>query len=168
MVWGKEPVAPNHAAAAVSTGAGGGILGFMDDKKRRIFRWSPVATGLAVSVAAAAFLLAARYRTDDGAAAAWAIPAFSLVSGALAASFHARRLKALLLGVLFGLVNGVMASVGLLGQPVEDVFLVVASTMAFFMVLCLVIGAFVEFVLFLHHVAHGRDPRRYGGPPSRG
>lgn len=137
-------------------------------KRQSTVRWTPVATGLVVSAAAAAFLLAARYRTADGVAAAWVIPSFSLCSGALAAFFHARRLRALLLGVLFGLGNGIMASVSLLGQPVEDVFFVVASTLAFFMALCLVIAAFVEFVLFLHHVAHGRDPRRYGAPPPRG
>ncbi|HSD11920.1 MAG TPA: hypothetical protein VLC10_00025 [Patescibacteria group bacterium] len=140
----------------------------MNDKKRTLPRWTPVATGLAVSAVAAAFLLAARFRTDDGAAAAWVVPSFALASGGLAALFHARRDRALLLGVLFGLANGIVASLELLGQPVEDVFFVVASTMAFFMILCLAIGAFVEFVCFLHHVAHGRDPRRYGGPPPKG
>jgi hypothetical protein len=135
----------------------------MDESKSIMLRWTPVSTGLAVSAVSAAFLLAAHYRSPGDAAAAWAVPLFSLAAGSLATLFQARRLRALLLGTVFGAVNGIMASVGLLGQPMEDMFAVVASTMAFFMVLCLIVGAFVEFVLFLHHVAHGRDPRRYGG-----
>lgn len=123
-----------------------------------------MATGLATSCLSAALLLAAHAKTDDAASAAWFIPSFALVFGAFASLFHARRLRALLVGLVLGLVSGVASSVGLLRQPVEGIFFAVAATMTFFAALGLVVGAFVEFVMFLHHVSHGRRPGRYGGP----
>lgn len=136
----------------------------MDDAKRHVKRWTPVATGLATSLSSAALLLAAHFKTEDGTSTAWFVPLFSLTVGALAALFHARRLQALLGGLIFGLSSGALSSFGLIGQPVEDVFFAIAATLVFFVVLGLIFGAFVEFVMFLHHLAHGRDRRTYGGP----
>ena len=121
-----------------------------------------MATGLATSLLSAVLLLAAHFKTEGGASAAWFVPMFSLMTGAFTALFHARRLHALLGGLVFGLTSGFFSSLGLLGQPVEDVFFAVAATMAFFVALGLILGAFVEFVMYLHHLAHGRARNRYG------
>ena len=120
-------------------------------------------TGLAVSAAAAAILLAAEFGSE-GFSSAWFIPVFCLPAGLLATLFHARRLRFLLGGLLLGLFTGTLSSFGLLGQPVEGLFFMVGATMTFVVALCLAAGGFVEFVLFLHHLAHGRRPADYGAP----
>lgn len=133
----------------------------MDVEKKTRFRWVPAHTGLAVTAGAAAVLLAGR---GEGASAVWYVPVFSLAAGLLAAFFHAKRLKMLLGGLVLGLLIGTLSSFSLLGQPVEGLFFMVASTVTFFVALLLVAGAFLEFVFFLHRVTHdavrGRAPAK--------
>lgn len=138
----------------------------MEEAKKTKKRWTPVMTGLAVTAVTAAILLAAQFGSE-GSSAAWFIPVFSLPAGLLAALFHARRLWLLLGGLASGVFAGILSSFGLLGQPVEGLFFMVSATMAFFVTLCLVAGAFLEFVMFLHHLTHGRKPGHYASPKAR-
>ncbi|HTK04723.1 MAG TPA: hypothetical protein VL500_04010 [Candidatus Eisenbacteria bacterium] len=133
----------------------------MDDAKKTKRRWTPVMTGLAATAVSAGILLAAQFGAE-GASSVWFIPVFCLPAGLLAAFFHARRLRFLLGGLLLGLLTGALSSFGLLGQPVEGLFFMVGATMTFFVTLGLLGGGFFEFVLFLHHLTHGRRPADYG------
>lgn len=130
----------------------------MEPSKRPRFRWSPAATGLAVTAACAAVLLAGMAGGDGSAPAAY-VPAFSVLAGALAAAFQAKRLKATLGGLLFGLLVGALSALTFIGQQVEGRFFMVAATLTFYAVLLLSAGAFLEFVLFLHRLTHGARPR---------
>ncbi|HTM68990.1 MAG TPA: hypothetical protein VL426_06875, partial [Candidatus Binatia bacterium] len=139
----------------------------MDAAKKPRFQWRPAHTGLAVSAATAAVLLAGR-SADDASVPVWYFPLFALAAGLLAAAFHSRRLRFLLGGLIFGLVVGALSSLAFFGQPVEGLAFMVSATVTFYAVLCLAAGAFFEFVLFLHHLTHGRKPASYGKPAPGG
>ena len=136
----------------------------MKAKNAHPFSWGPAAAGLVASLVTAGILAASRVGSED---LAWAriVPAFALLNGTLIAAFHVRRLWALLAGLVMGIVVGVASTWGLIGQPVDGLFTVVALTMAFFVVLGLILGAFLEFVFIVHHVAHGRSLRAYPSAP---
>lgn len=136
----------------------------MKAKNAHTQHWGSAATGLVASLVTAGILLASRIGSDD---LAWArvVPAFALLNGTLVAAFHARRLWALLAGIVAGIAMGVISTWGLIGQPVDGLFTVVALTLAFFAVLGLILGGFIEFVMYVHHLAHGRPSREYQAAP---
>lgn len=137
----------------------------MKAKNAHPLQWGPAASGLVAVLVTAGMLLASRVGSED---LTWArvVPAFVLLNGTLVAAFHARRLWSLLAGMTAGIITGVASTWGLIGQPVEGLFSVVTFTLAFFVALGLLLGGFIEFVLYVHHLAHGRPPREYQKAPS--
>lgn len=130
-------------------------------------QWAPLVTGTAASLVTAGVLLIARAASEEY---AWpqVVPALVVLNGMFVAGFHHRRLWALLAGFAAGIMFGIASTWGLIGQPVQDLFTVVALTLAFFSAVGLLLGGFLEFVMFVHHLAHGKPARDYQAirPPS--
>jgi len=101
-------------------------------------------------VATVAALVAARPAGDT----AWVVPALAVSIGLMAGIFHSRKLTALLGGTIAGLIIGLASSMELMSYDVEGKFVAVASTIAVSLMLGLLVGAFVELVMFLHRATH--------------
>ncbi|MEY4722641.1 MAG: hypothetical protein RLZZ324_154 [Candidatus Parcubacteria bacterium] len=121
---------------------------------------TPAMTAAVTFVATAATLFAAR--GDDSNLLVMTVPA--LLTGTLAGVFHAKKLGALLACALGGLILGIINAVDIIRYDVPDKFGITVATLATFLALGLMLGAFVEFVRWLHQMAHGHGMR--GKPPQ--
>ncbi len=129
--------------------------------------WNPTVTGLASTAMVAMLLTVAGLDADTPASALASIPAVAVIFGIMAALLHARRLWSVFWGAAFGLLAGVSFSWELVGQHVTGLFPTVLATLALFTSIGFLVGSFIEFVQFLHYVAHGNDAKTYRSAPAR-
>jgi len=132
----------------------------MPATKPRVFTPAAVLTGLV------ALPLAAAMARQPDALNAWLLPATVGTVGVLSAALAALRLRAILGGAASGYAVAVASAWPFFVHESTGAFLAVALTFVFFMSLGAVIGSFVEFVLFLHHVTHGYAPKDYPYGPD--
>ncbi len=125
-------------------------------------RTVPVYVGASAFATAAFFTLPSYWHCGTGPSDLYFALAFPAVFGLFCGLMQYRRLLAWLAGLVLGFAAGAVSALPLLScGEYEGEFFVSSATLAFFVVLGLILGAAGEFVRLLHYVAHGGNVLKY-------
>lgn len=116
---------------------------------------------MAATVFVAAVLIAAGLEAGSSTSMLTASPAIAVIFGTIMGLLHHRRLWSVFWGSAVGLLLGASSAWSLIGHGVDDVFVIVLATLALFIGLGFFVGSFIEFVQFLHFIAHGNKAKDY-------